>query len=117
MRTATWGGFGRARICLVAASPSMTGMRMSVEDDVRPQLPRRGHAVRTVARLAHDVEVAGRLEHRAQAEPHQLLVVHQQHADGHAGSSASISKPPSSRGSAVSRPPRVRTRSANPTSP
>ena len=77
------------------------------------------HPGGAVAGLADDLEAAGRLQHRPQPEPDELLVVDQQHPDHviHDGSTASTSKPPSSRGSAVSRPPRVRTRSANPTRP
>ena len=77
------------------------------------------HPRGAVPRLADDLEVAGRLQHGAQAEPDQLLVVDQQHPDRSVTPAAPPRrrKPPSSRGSARSRPPRVRTRSPNPTRP
>jgi hypothetical protein len=47
------------------------------EDDVGPQLVRGRDRRGTVARLPDDLEVAGGLQHGAQPEPDQLLVVHQ----------------------------------------
>ena len=119
VRTATCGGSGCARICLVAVSPSITGIRMSISTTSGRSSPASATARAPSPASPTTSKSAGRLQHRAQAEPDELLVVHEQDRIGlgHAGSTASTPKPPSSRGSALSRPPRVRTRSPNPTRP
>ena len=92
------------------------------EHDVRIELLRELDRLGAVPRLADDLEVGLGLEDQAEARPHELLVVGQQHADcscraASSGSLAWTRKPPSGRGPALSSPPNRPTRSLIPMSP
>ena len=92
------------------------------EHDIRIELLRELDRLGAVSGLANDLEVGFGLEYQAEARPHELLVVSQQHAHRHArpplsGSLAWTRKPPSSRGPALSSPPNRLTRSFIPMRP
>ncbi|GIE72882.1 hypothetical protein Apa02nite_089900 [Actinoplanes palleronii] len=90
------------------------------ENDVGPMLPGQRDSVVAVARLGHDLEVVLGVEQSSEAAADQRLVVDQQDPDHDVpstGSSAWTVKPPSSRGSARSSPPRAVTRSRIPSRP
>ena len=81
----------------------MPGMRTSIRITSGRSSPGQRHALRAVARLAHDLEVRLRLEHHPEAHAQELLVVDEQDAGAHAGvptsgTTSSTRQPPSSRG-------------------
>ena len=87
------------------------------QDDVGAQGGRRRAGLHTIGRLADHLDVVAAVEDRPEPEPDQLLVVNEQDADAHVGSTASTSKLPSSRGSARRWPPAALARSRSPMSP
>ncbi len=73
-----------ARIRRVASSPSISGMRMSIEHDVRPVLERGGHRLLAVRGLRHDRD-ARRAQDQPEPAAHQQLIIGDDHARGLGG--------------------------------
>ena len=69
----------RSRICAVASMPSITGIAMSISDDVRPMLARELDRAAAVARPRHDVDSRVGREDRLERLGEQALVVRDQH--------------------------------------
>src|SRR3954452_7523462 len=86
------------------------------------QLPGQRYRLPTVARLGHDLDVGLSIQDHAQPGADELLVVGDEHADGHRagrarGSTASTPQPWSGPGPASRVPPRSAARSVIPTTP
>src|SRR5207247_4110359 len=91
------------------------------QDDVRAEPLRLLHGLKSVARLADNLDIGLDLDDEPKALPHQGLVVREQDSDHRrstsSGSRARTRKPPPSCGPASRSPPYSATRSRMPTSP
>src|SRR5690606_6445187 len=90
------------------------------ERDVGEVLAGQREGLPSVGGLGHDLDVVLQFDERPESAADERLVVDQQDPDHDVpptGSSAWTEKPPSGRGSALSRPPRAATRSRMPCSP
>ena len=95
----------RAAIRRVASMPSISGMRMSMRTTSGVEPARAVDGLRAVGALAHDLHVLLGVEDHPEAGADQRLVVHEQHADAHAGTSCGSwsSSPPGTSGRVGSR--------------
>ena len=106
----------------VASMPSSPGIRMSKRHTSGRRLRASAHRLGAVGRLADHLDVGLRVEDHAEPGAHELLVVGDEHADGHVvhparGSTAVTAHPPPGAGPASQVPPSRVARSIIPVMP
>ena len=85
----------------VASMPSISGMRMSISTTSGLSPRDAVDRLRAVGALAHDLDVLLGVEDHAEAGADQRLVVDEQHADAHAGTSGRVGSRARAREAAV----------------